>query len=268
MDKIGFIGAGNMAYAMMMGLVKSGTKQNLIFNDKSIDRKIFIVDTLDIEPVSSNIDVVKDSKYIILAVKPQYVNEVVTEIKDYIKQEHIIISITPLSINTLEKLFDKSVRIVHAMPNTPALVQAGMSVISFSKSDFTDEEKNTVISIFTSFGEVEIMDESCMNAIIPLSGSSPAYIYMLIEAMADAGVRYGIPRKIAYKLASQAVLGSAKMVLETGEHPAKLKDDVCSPGGSTIEAVQSLEKHSFRSTIIEAMNTCYNKAKLLSDKDF
>lgn len=266
MDKIGFIGTGNMGYAMMAGMIEHGMKEDIIFTDKSLDRKIYVVDELDIQPIQTNKEVAEAAKYIILAIKPQFVEEVIEEIKDVVTEDKIIISISPMSIESLKNLFNNSVRITRAMPNTPALVGEGMSVISFSEDNFSEEEKNIIISIFSSFGEVEVMDEAYMNAIIPISGSSPAYVYILVEAMADSAVRYGLSRNIAYKLAAQAVLGSAKMLLETKEHPGVLKDKVCSPSGTTIEAVVTLEKNNFRSTVIEAMDSCYQKAKLISNK--
>lgn len=266
MDKIGFIGSGNMGYAMMSGLVKSGMKKDIIFTDKSLDRRIYVVEELDIKPFSSNKEVVANSKYIVLAIKPQFVKEVIEEIKDDITEEQIIVSISPMSISNLKSLFGKNVRIVRAMPNTPALVGEAMSVVSFSYDNFLSEERKLVISIFASLGKFEVMDESYLNAVIPISGSSPAYVYILIEAMSDAAVKYGISRETSYKLAAQAVMGSAKMVLETGEHPGILKDNVCSPAGTTIDAVISLEKNGFRNAIIEAMDACYEKAKLISDK--
>lgn len=264
MDKIGFIGAGNMGFAMMTGITKNGMKDELIFNDRSLDRKIFVVEQLEVKPMDTNVDVVKNAKYIVLAVKPEFVQEVIDEIKEYINDENIIISLSPIAIDNIKAMFGKQVKVVRVMPNTPALVAEGMSVLSFSDDTYSKSEMSTIESIFESCGKYEIMDESFMNAVITISGSSPAYVYMFIEAMADAGVRYGIHRDMAYRLAAQAVLGSAKMVLETGEHPAILKDRVCSPGGTTIEAVAVLEQKGFRNAVIEAMDACYKKADSLN----
>ncbi len=138
------------------------------------------------------------------------------------------------------------------------LATAGMSAVSFSEN-ISDKEKEEVLKIFSSFGEVEVIDESLMQAVVAVSGSSPAYVYMFIEALADGAVKHGLSRKSAYKFASQAVLGSAKMVLETGEHPAKLKDDVCSPAGTTIEAVETLNVRGFKGVVMEAMDSCVKK---------
>lgn len=267
MGEFGFIGAGNMGFALMSGMVKSGMKDNIIFTDKSLDRKIYVVEQLEVQPINTNADVIEKAKYIILAIKPQFLEEVIDEIKDKLTQDKIIISLSPISISHLKKLLKPDTKIVRVMPNVPALVSEGMSVISFSDDDFSDDEKNKVISIFNAVGKCELMDESYLNAVIPISGSSPAYVFMFIEAMADAAVRYGINRKTAYKLAAQAVMGSAKLVLETNEHPAALKDNVCSPGGTTIEAIAVLEENGFRNSIIKAIDACYKRAKEISNNE-
>lgn len=149
------------------------------------------------------------------------------------------------------------------MPNTPAMVGQGVTAIS-PGDRFDKEELDNIIEIFSSFGRVEIVDEKLMDGVTAVSGSSPAYVFMMIEAMADAAVLEGIPRQQAYAMAAQTVMGSAKMVLDTGIHPAILKDNVCSPGGTTIEAVASLEKNGFRTAIIEAMKECANKSREMS----
>ena len=145
------------------------------------------------------------------------------------------------------------------MPNTPALVGEGMTGISYDDNAFTFEEKDMINEFFNSFGRVVKVNESLMSAVVCASGSSPAYVYMFIEALADGVVQYGIPRSQAYELVAQTVLGSAKMVLETGEHPGMLKDKVCSPGGTTIRAVAALEANGFRNALIKASDECYKK---------
>ena len=147
------------------------------------------------------------------------------------------------------------------MPNTPALLGEGMTGVCYDAKAFDDEEKETIREIFTSFGEMCIVEERLMSAVVCASGSSPAYVYMFIEALADSAVKYGLPRDTAYKMAAQTVLGSAKMVLETGEHPGALKDKVCSPGGTTIAAVAALEEHGFRNAVIKAGDACYEKCE-------
>lgn len=266
MNKIGFIGVGNMGYAMLKGLLSYKKAEDLLFTDVSDERVKWIHNNLRIKSISSNKELVNCAKYIMMSIKPQHYSLVLEEIKDALTNEHILICIAPgISIATIKKSFSKDIRVVRAMPNTPALIGEGMSVISFSKDSFTTDERDEIQKLFSSFGKVEEIEEKFMNAVVPISGSSPAYVFLMIEAMADSGVLAGLPRKLAYQLASQAVMGSAKMVLETGTHPGELKDAVCSPGGTTIEAVASLEKSGFRSSIIEAMKLCLEKTNNMGE---
>lgn len=262
MHKFGFIGLGNMGYAIIKGLMGAHSEEDFSFYDISSARAELIESELGISPSKSMEELVSSSKYIFLAVKPQIYRVVMDSIKNYIKPEHVVITIAPgFDIDTVKMYLGSSTRVVRSMPNTPALVGEGMSVITFSDDEYSDSEVREIKDIFLSFGEMEIIDESQMNAVVPISGSSPAYVYMFIEAMADAGVSTGLSRSLAYKLASQSVLGSAKMVLETESHPGELKDAVCSPGGTTIEAVTVLEEKGFRSAVIEAMKAAYSKTQ-------
>lgn len=267
--KIGFIGCGNMAQAMISGMIKSGlikkenikgsgTKANKL---KSIEEKYGIKTTLD------NKEAAKDADILILSVKPHIYPVVIEEIKDSVKAGVIIVTIAPgITMETINKTFGKDLKVVRTMPNTPAMVGEGMSALC-SNSLVSEEELNEVVKLFECFGKAEIIEERLMDAVPAVSGSSPAYVYMFIEALADGAVRDGIPREKAYKMAAQAVLGSAKMVLETGMHPGTLKDNVCSPGGTTIEAVFALEKNNFRGTIIEAMKACTDKTREMSKRN-
>ena len=176
-------------------------------------------------------------------------------------EDKIIITIAPgKTLAWLEEKFGKKVKIVRTMPNTPAMVMEGMTAAS-PNSYLSEEEVKYACHILESFGKVEVIPERLMDAVVGVSGSSPAYVFILIEAMADAAVSDGMPRAQAYKFAAQAVMGSAKMVLETGKHPGELKDMVCSPAGTTIEAVRVLEGTGFRSSVIEAMKACTDIAK-------
>lgn len=264
MYKFGFIGIGNMGYAILKGLLKEHSEDEFGFYDISKSRAELIEEELGISPSRSMESLVQNSKYLVLAVKPQIYGNVIDSIKDYLTDEHIVISIAPgIDIASMKKGFGENTRIIRSMPNTPALVGEGMSVISLSDDSYSDDEIREIKNIFLSFGQMEVIEEKYMDAIVPISGSSPAYIYVLIEAMADAGVSMGLPRKLAYKLASQSVVGAGKMVLETETHPGELKDAVCSPGGTTIEAVTTLEEKGFRSSVIEAMKSAYMKTKKL-----
>ncbi len=258
---IGFIGTGNMSQAIMGGIIKSNlySASDIYGFDLSDVAVSKVNDLYKINMVSVE-EVIKNSKYIFLGIKPYQYEKVIKEISSLI-EDKVIISIAPLqTIDKVREYAGRNIKVVSSMPNTPALVGEGMSAVCFS-DNIDDESKKVILSLFSSFGEVEEVEENLFNSVIAVSGSSPAYVYMFIEALADGAVKYGMSREKAYKFASQAVLGSAKMVLETGEHPAKLKDNVCSPGGTTIEAVASLEKSSFKGSVIEAMECCINKLK-------
>lgn len=264
MDKIGFIGIGNMGYAMLKGATQVMPKDKFLFTDINAEKACAVERELGIKCVSDNLSCVKESKYIIMAIKPQYYQNVIDEIKDEIKKEQIIISLAPnVTINELKDRFERDIRILRVMPNTPAMVLEGMTAGCYSNHDFSNEEKEILKQFFESFGEFEIVEENLISAVICASGSSPAYVYMFIEALADSAVRYGLPRDKAYKFAAQAVKGSAQMVLETGEHPGKLKDNVCSPAGTTIAAVEALEECGLRNALFQASKACYRKAEKL-----
>ena len=184
-------------------------------------------------------------------------------IKDIVNENKLIITIAPgKTLAWLEEQFGKKLKIVRTMPNTPAMVGEGMTAACPNEL-VTEEDMKLALEILDSFGKTEVVPERMIDAVVAVSGSSPAYVYMMIEAMADAAVAEGMPRAQAYKFAAQAVYGSAKMVLETGKHPGELKDMVCSPAGTTIEAVRVLEKEGFRSALIEAMKACADVSRNL-----
>jgi pyrroline-5-carboxylate reductase len=261
--RIGFIGCGNMGKAMLGALVKadSVSREDVLVSTKTKNSADNIKRDFNVETTLSNVEVAKKSDVLFLAVKPYFFKEVIEEIKDVVKDDTIIISIAAgVTISQIEEWFNKDAKVVRTMPNTPALVNEGMSAICPNKN-ITNEELEYVGSLYNLFGKYEILDEKDFHAFIALCGSSPAYVFMFIEAMADAGVKLGIPRAKAYRLAEQSILGSAKLALETGKHPGELKDAVCSPGGTTIEAVIDLEKNGFRSTVISAVEKCAEKSK-------
>jgi pyrroline-5-carboxylate reductase len=268
MALLGIIGIGNMGFAMLRGAAQTFPSNQLIFTDVNIERMELVKRETNIQYKETNIDLVQSCKYVVLAVKPQYLNNVLDEIKGYITPEKVIISIVlGYSIDELKRNFSNNIKIVRTMPNTPALINEGMTGICYSKDDFSQEEKKVVTSFFGAFGKYEVIEESLIDAVVCVSGSSPAYVYMFIEALADSAVKYGLPRDKAYRMAAQTVLGSAKMVLETNEHPGKLKDQVCSPGGSTIAGVSALEEFGFRNAIIKAADKCYDKAISIKKKE-
>lgn len=260
--KIGFIGMGNMGFAMLKGILQIFPKEDIVFADASIERCKMVSEQTGVQYVESNAECANTAKYIILAVKPQYYNQVLKNIENIVRTEHVIISIAPgITIETLKNELGYDKRIVRAMPNTPALLGCGMTGICYDDKLFQFEEKDVIDKIFSSFGRYRKLEERQMSAVVCVSGSSPAYVYMFIEALADGAVKYGLPRDMAYEMAAQAVMGSAKMVLETKEHPGKLKDQVCSPGGTTIAGVSALEEYGFRNAIIKATDECFKKSE-------
>ncbi|MCR5105397.1 MAG: pyrroline-5-carboxylate reductase [Eubacterium sp.] len=263
--KLGIIGAGNMASAIIGGIVKKGIipANEIICSSPVEAEREKAADAFGINVTASNIEVVKKSEVILLAVKPQVIPVVVEEIKEDTDDAQLIISIVAgKTIKWFNEAFGRKMKIVRTMPNTPALVGEGMTGVSPAES-VTDEELETALRILSSFGNAEIVPEKLMDAVVAVSGSSPAYVFMMIEAMADGAVKLGMPRAQAYKFAAQAVLGSAKMVLETGKHPGELKDMVCSPAGTTIEAVQCLEEAGFRASLIDAMEAAAEVSRRL-----
>ena len=251
--KLGFIGTGNMAGAIMGGIIRNEIfkPEEIIGADISKESRSKVQSAYGINVTEDNKKAASESEVLVLSVKPQYYAETIKEIKDCVREDQLIITIAPgKTLKWLEEQFEKKVKIVRAMPNTPALVGEGMTA-ACANDAVTEEEKEYALKILRSFGKVEIA----------VSGSAPAYVFMFIEAMADAAVSEGMPRKQAYEFAAQAVYGSAKMVLDTGKHPGELKDMVCSPAGTTIEAVRVLEEKGLRSAVIEAMKVCADKSR-------
>lgn len=256
--KVGFIGCGNMGTAMIQGMLDSGkcAKSEMMASDKSESFRKSKSELLGITMTDDNKEVVRFADVLFLAVKPQYYEEVITEIKDVVTDNQIIVTIAPgKSLEWLYDKFGKQLKIIRTMPNTPAMVKEGMMGMCPGAA-LTEHEVELVRDLCQGFSKTEIIAENLMDVVTAVSGSSPAYVFMFIEAMADAAVAGGMPRAQAYTFAAQAVMGSAKMVLETGKHPGELKDMVCSPAGTTIEAVRVLEDKGMRSAVIEAMMKC------------
>lgn len=261
--KIGFIGLGNMAYAMMSGIIDKDIAEasDVIGFDPSEASRQKAYDSLEITIAKDNKGVINSSDIVVLSVKPQVYPTVIKEIKDLVRDDQIVISIAPgKTIAWLTEQFSKEVKIVRCMPNTPALVGEGCTGVCRNKL-VNDEEFKTVLGILSGFSKAIVVNENQMDAVVAVSGSSPAYVFMMIEAMADAAVAEGLTRKQAYEFAAQAVYGSAKMVLQTGLHPGELKDMVCSPAGTTIDAVKVLEETGFRASIMDAMEACADKSR-------
>ena len=253
--KVGFIGCGNMASAIIGGILRDGlVPANEIIasalHEETLARAsaAFGIQTTLYNRNAAMADI------IFLAVKPQFYDEVIHEIRDCVTEHQLVVSIAPgKSIAAVTESFGREIKLIRAMPNTPAMIGAGVTAVC-SSSNVTEKEQGAVLRLLQACGTTEVA----------VSGSSPAYVFMMIEAMADGAVRDGIPRTQAYRLAAQAVLGSAKMVLETGKHPGELKDMVCSPAGTTIEAVAALEASGFRSAILDGMKACSDRTAAMS----
>ena len=260
--KLGFIGCGNMAKAILGGILKKQlvAPQEIIASALHEETLQQASDTYGIQTTTSNLEAAR-ADIIFLAVKPQFYETVIKEIRDTVKESQLIVSIAPgKSIQTITEWFGKPVKLIRTMPNTPAMVGEGVTAVCPAET-VTEEELKEVLTLLESCGIAEVMPERLVDAVVSVSGSSPAYVFMFIEALADGAVRDGIPRKQAYRLAAQSVLDSAKMVLETGMHPGELKDMVCSPAGTTIEAVAAMEKAGFRNAVLAGMEACTNKTK-------
>ncbi len=264
---IGIIGTGNMGSAILRGIVEAGTvhaSQIVAFDNSARRMREVEQENPGIRTARSCLEVAEQTEMMILAVKPLYIQEVIDEIRPAVSGKAIISIAAGWTTAMLEKaLRGSGAYYMRVMPNTPALVGEGMTAIcdesTFSREDFDDAKR-----IFDAVGKTRILPERLFDGVTAISGSSPAYVYMMIEAMADAGVKEGLPRTYAYEMAAQSVLGSALMVLSSGTHPAALKDAVCSPGGTTIEAVEALERKGFRAAIMEAMAACAQKSRDMS----
>jgi len=266
--KIGFIGGGNMAKAIIGGLVKSGqvAPSNIWVFDRKAETNEALAREYGIQAAESAEALAREVDILFGAVKPNVILKVLKDLANQLKKEALVVSIAAgVTLDSLATVLGHDRKIVRVMPNTPALVNEGMT--SITPNVLVEQpEIDEVVTIFESFGKAAVVSEYLIHSVVGVSGSAPAYVFMFIEAMADAAVLGGMPRAQAYQFAAQAVKGSAQMVLETGKHPAELKDMVCSPGGTTIEAVKVLEEKGFRAAVMEAMQQCMAKSEALSKK--
>jgi len=251
---LGFIGGGVIAEAILSGLIRSGLNPQGFFVSEIKDRRLtYLSHKLGINPVRNNFDLVKNCDIIILAVKPAVVKEVMLEIGQEIKAEQTLISLAAgITTGFVAQFMPEPRAVVRVMPNTPVLVGEGACAYCLG-THTQDKDKERVRAIFESAGKTVEVPESLIDVVTGLSGSGPAYMYLIIESFASAGVRLGLPKEEALILSAQTMLGAAKMVLETGEHPAKLKDEVTTPGGTTAAGLFSLEEGSLRAIIMRAV---------------
>lgn len=264
--KIGFIGAGNMASAIINGILSSGIMPaseiyvsdiSASACDKLAQKGVCISD--------SNQALVRAVDCVVLAIKPVYADHVVKEVYDELRAKFVISIIGSWSHEMLRSALPESARFVRVMPNTPLAVGEGMSLIGRTYT-CTQEELEFTQTVFSAAGKVCTIEDHAFTAASGISGCGPAFVYQFIEALADGGVRYGVPRAVAYELAAQTLIGAAKMVLETGEHPGMLKDAVCSPGGTTIEGIYALEEGGMRAAVIHAVGATVEKTNRMAQK--
>lgn len=263
--RIGFLGAGKMASALAKGILKAGlvTPANVIASDIAEGARSAFAQATGAAVTANNQEVAQFAKILVLAVKPDQIAPLLSELRDKVTAEHLVVSIAAgVTLGRLESQLPAGVRVVRVMPNTPALVGASATGYALGAKATADDAK-LVQQLFASVGLAFQVKEALLDAVTGLSGSGPAYIYQVIEALSDGGVAAGLPRDTATKLAAQTVLGAARMVIETGLHPGTLKDQVTSPGGTTIEGVHELEKAGVRAAFINAVRAASDKSRKL-----
>ncbi|MCM2315825.1 MAG: pyrroline-5-carboxylate reductase [Thermoanaerobaculia bacterium] len=262
---IGFVGAGNMAEALIRGLLKGGhvDASKISASGPRTERMAELGERFGIHTTTDNREVVARSGILVLSVKPQIMRRVLSEIADTLRDDVLVISIAAgVPIATIEARLRREVRIIRAMPNTPALVDAGATAIARGEHATADDVV-LATRIFDAVGITVVLEEIHLDAVTGLSGSGPAYMFLILEALSDAGVKVGLSRRNAQQLAAQTVLGSAKLLLETNYHPGLLKDMVTSPGGTAIAGLHTLEAGGLRTTLMNAVEVATNRSKEL-----
>ncbi len=263
--KVAFIGAGNMAEALIKGLLKASfiDPRNIWASDVQNERLDYLKGLYRVKTTTDNSEAVQKADIVILAVKPQILSKVVKGITDVLDESKLVISIAAgVPISAIQKVGDRKLRIIRAMPNTPALVQAGATALTYSENASQYDIK-IAQQIFDAVGKTVIVDEDLIDAVTGLSGSGPAYIFLIIDSLADAGVKMGLSRDVSMTLSVQTVLGAAKLVIETGKHPGQLKDMVTSPGGTAISGLHTLEEGGLRTTMMNAVEAATLRSKEL-----
>jgi pyrroline-5-carboxylate reductase len=261
---IGFVGAGNMAEALLRGLLSSGVPADHVgASDVRAERLAELTETHGIRTTADNSEVASHSQILVLSVKPQVMAAVLADIRDAVRDDALVISIAAgVATSTIEAGLGGEARVVRAMPNTPALVGAGATAVA-AGAHATDDDLALASQIFDAVGMTVQLDEPKLDAVTGLSGSGPAYVFLILDALADAGVKVGLSREDAAALSVHTVLGAAKLAIETGEHPGRLKDMVTSPGGTTISGLQALERHGVRAALIDAVEAATQRSKEL-----
>jgi len=263
--RLAFIGGGNMAEALLRGILTSKRVRpdEVLATDIREDRLAYLRTTYHIETSTSNADAAGAAETVLLAVKPQVMSRALDDLRKVVTEQQLLISIAAgISTASIGEAFLRPMRIVRVMPNTPALVLEGVSALARG-AHATPQDLDTARSLLEAVGTVVVVDEPLMDAVTGLSGSGPAYVFLVIEALSDAGVKLGLPRNVALSLAAQTVRGAARMVLETGKHPGELKDMVTSPGGTTIAGLHALEQAAVRAAFVNAVEAATVRSREL-----
>ena len=266
--KLGFIGAGNMAAALVKGLVhaKVVPPEGILVSDVKAERLSHFQNDYGVRTTHDNHELVRTCDVIVLSVKPQVIDKVLAVIGNDVKKHQLVVSVAAgVPVSAIEGRLPEGTRVVRTMPNTPATVMAGATAIA-AGTHATQGDLDVATALFEAVGRVVTLDESLLDAVTGLSGSGPAYVMLMIEAMADGGVKVGLHRDTALMLAAQTVYGSAKLLLDTGEHPGRLKDMVTSPGGTAIAGLHTLESGGLRRTLIDAVEAATNRAIQLGEQ--
>ncbi len=265
---IAFLGAGNMAEALVKGLLRANVAEprEIVCADRRDERGPELTQRYGVHFTASNVDAVQRADIVVLSVKPQIMNKVLEEVAPALNDRKLVISIAAgVPIAAIERKVGHGVRIIRTMPNTPALVGAGATALVAGEHATADDLRQAR-ALFDAIGKSVVVDEPLLDAVTGLSGSGPAYIFLVIEALSDAGVKVGLPRTTAQELAAQTVLGSAKLLIETGEHPGRLKDQVTSPGGTAIAGLHTLEAGGLRTTLMNAVEAATKRSRELGAK--
>lgn len=265
---LGFVGGGNMAAALVKGLLhaKVVPPDDIIVSDVKLERLEMLRDKHRVRTTTDNHELVRGADVVVLSVKPQVIDKVLGAIGKDIKPSQLVVSVAAgVPVSAMEARLPEGTRVVRAMPNTPATVDAGATAIA-PGTFATEDDLEVARALFAAVGRVVTLDESLLDAVTGLSGSGPAYVMLMIEALADGGVKVGLHRDTALLLAAQTVYGSAKLLLETGEHPGRLKDMVTSPGGTAIAGLHTLESGGLRRTLIDAVEAATTRAATLGEQ--
>ncbi|MFO7151916.1 MAG: pyrroline-5-carboxylate reductase [Bacillota bacterium] len=270
MERIGFLGAGSMAEALLKGLISTGSvrPEDVIVTNRQNDQRLkYIKDTYGVRVTRDYSELVGESSVLMLLAKPKDIGELMKRIGEELREDQLLLSVAAgISTSFLERFSSRKIKVVRAMPNTSC--QVGESATAIAAGRYAGEkELDTALRIFSSVGKVYVVEEKWLDAVTALSGSGPAYVYLMMEALTEAGVKAGLPAQLSHELAVQTVFGAAKMVLKTGEEPAALRKKVTSPGGTTMAGLEVLERMGFADAVVQAVQRAARRSAELREEN-